>query len=194
MGVIRCAGCGSKVNSESPGCPECGADPRTGHSLHVLANSERAEFPRSCYLGGLPWAPTQLKGKLIFTAERVGFEDRLPDALLWTAEMVSVDVADSQTAKVGISTGAKVGLVAAGALTFGIAGVAAAAFMSGADKVNRVTLVVTIEHDGSAAQALFILDDFYPNNVRDRLAPLLDAVGVPLNLSMGQAPSPEGGR
>lgn len=194
MGVIKCAGCGSKVNSESPGCPECGADPRTGQSLHVSANPERAEFPRSCYLGGLPWAPTQQKGKLIFTRERVGFEDWLPDILLWTADIVSVDVADSETAKVGISTGAKVGLVAAGALTFGIAGVAGAAFMSGADKVNRVTLVVSIERDGSAAQAFFYLDDFYPNNVRDRLAPLLGAIGVPLNLSMGHAPSPEDSR
>jgi hypothetical protein len=30
VGVITCASCGNKVNSESPGCPECGADPRTG--------------------------------------------------------------------------------------------------------------------------------------------------------------------
>ena len=30
MAVTKCANCGAVVNSEAEGCPECGADPRTG--------------------------------------------------------------------------------------------------------------------------------------------------------------------
>jgi len=193
MGVIKCAGCGNKVNSESPGCPECGADPHTGHSAHVAANPERAEFLRSCYLGGLPWAPNQRKGRLIFTRERVGFGDVEPDALLWTADIVSVEVADSETAKLSMSTGGKVGLAAAGVLTFGLAGLAGAAVMGAAEEVNRVTLAVNLKRDDQAAQAVFALDDMYPNNVRDRLSPLLEGVRIPLSLSIGQAPPREDG-
>jgi hypothetical protein len=30
MDVIKCASCGAAVNALAAGCPECGADPRTG--------------------------------------------------------------------------------------------------------------------------------------------------------------------
>jgi uncharacterized OB-fold protein len=30
MAVIKCANCGTTVNAEAEGCPDCGADPRTG--------------------------------------------------------------------------------------------------------------------------------------------------------------------
>lgn len=186
MGVIACAGCDTKVNSEAPGCPECGADPRTGHSTKAAFSADRAELQRASYLGGLPWAPNQRQGKLIFTAEKVGFGDTDADVLLWTAEIVSVDVVHSAPAKVGeLSAGAKTGLYAAGMVTFGLAGVAAAATMGGTDTVNRVTLVVNLKHGDQALQATFTVDDLYPNNIRDRLSPLLDATRVPLRLPEG---------
>ena len=46
MAVISCANCGSAVNAAASGCPQCGADPRTGEGA-----------PPADELQALPYVP-----------------------------------------------------------------------------------------------------------------------------------------
>jgi len=47
MTAINCAGCGTAVNAEAGGCPECGADPRTGEgATRVTVSNESGSSSR----------------------------------------------------------------------------------------------------------------------------------------------------
>ena len=67
MAVISCANCGAAVNAAASGCPQCGADPRTGEGAPP-ADEQRA----------VPYAPIPAR-KLILA----GFACALAAWLFW---------------------------------------------------------------------------------------------------------------
>ena len=188
MGVNICAGCGSKVNSAWTICPECGADPRSGHAAQLNADADRVNFPRSQYLGGLPWLPQPLRGDLVFTQQSLELTCPTPALILWMADVERIELLTSAQAEDRVSGAERAGLVALGALTLGIGAAAVAVVATAPDRFNRVTFAIHASRDGQTFAALLAVNDLYPSRFRDRLGPLLEAVGVPL--SEGAAPPP----
>jgi hypothetical protein len=180
MGLAVCAGCGQQVNSAWAVCPECGADPATGRAAHLYADAERVNFPRAHYLGGLRRFPQPLQGELVFTRSAVSLSGPQQVQLLAMADVESVVLLNSLPAEQKVSGGARAGVAAVGALTLGLGGLAASMALTTPERFNRVTFAVRARPEGEPAEAVFAVDDLYPNRFRDRLMPLLAAVDVAL--------------
>ena len=180
MGVDVCAGCGNKVNSAWTVCPECGADPATGRAAHLNADAERVNFPRAHYLGGLRRFPQPLQGELEFTQAAIRITGHQDAHLLSMAEVESVELLSSLSAEQAVSGGTRAGVAAVGALTLGVGGIAMAVAATTPDRFNRLTFAVHGRQEGEPVEAVFAVDDLYPNRFRDRLTPLLEAVDVTL--------------
>ena len=190
MGVGVCAGCGKQVNSAWTVCPECGADPASGRAAHLNANPERVNFPRAHYLGGLRRFPQPLQGELVFTQSAITVAGPQDARLLAMADVESVELLNSLPAEQAVSGGARVGAAAVGALTLGVGGIAMAVAATTPDRFNRLTFAVHARQEGEPAEAVFAVDDLYPNRFRDRLSPLLEAVGVTLAEAPADPPAP----
>jgi hypothetical protein len=168
------------VNTAWAICPECGGDPATGHAADLDADPKRVIFLRAQYLGGLPRFPQPLAGELVFTQATINVTGPQDSHLLEMADVERIEVLSSLPAKVPVSGGLRAGAVVAGALTMGVSGLVLAAAVSTPDHVNRLTFAVQARSGEMNCAAIFIVDDLYPNRFRDRLTPLLEAVGVPL--------------
>lgn len=190
MGVGVCAGCGKQVNSAWTACPECGADPATGRAAHLNADLERVNFPRAHYLGGLRRFPQPLQGELVFTQSAITIAGPQDAHLLAMADVESVELLNSLPAEQAVSGGTRAGVAAVGALTLGVGGIAMAVAATTPDRFNRLTFGVHARQEGEPAEAVFAVDDLYPNRFRDRLTPLLEAVGVTLVEAPADPPAP----
>jgi hypothetical protein len=189
MGVGVCVGCGHKVNSAWAVCPECGADPTTGHAAHLNADAERVNFPRAHYLGGLRRFPQPLTGELLFTQAAIDIAGPQEARLLPMAEVERIELLNSLPAEATISGGARAGAAAVGTLALGPVGLAMALATTTPERFNRLTFAVHARAGEDAYEAVFAIGDLYPNRFRDRLTPLLEAVGVPLVEALPDPPS-----
>ena len=190
MGVGVCAGCGSKVNSAWTVCPECGADPATGHAAQLNADAERVNFPRAHYLGGLRRFPQPLWGDLVFTQTALAMTGPQEAQLLAMADVESVEILSSLAAEETVSGGARAGAAVVGALTLGVGGIAMAVATTTPDRFNRLTFAVHARQDGEPVEVVFAIDDLYPNRFRDRITPLLEAAGVAFVEALRESPPP----
>ncbi len=194
VGVITCVACSAKVNSEAIGCPECGVDPRTGKSLDAPADPDLVRIPRGRYLGGLPWAPHEAVGALIMTPERIGVGDinLEPPMMLWTDDVVRIEITDSGRVSIPTSTGSTVAAVAVGAVVFGVIGALVGAAMSGPEAVNRVVFAIHTRRGDERHTGYFAVDSIYESRLTERLRPFAEKRGIEIADSPATPPPPQG--
>ena len=164
MGTMKCLNCGATVNEAATGCPECGADPRTGERASQMDPSS-VSLGFAEYLGGHPELGNARSGNLVMTPTWIGFvlpANQPEDRVLPMSAVASVNVSGGEVAKNKI----------AAVLLFGVFGLAA----KGAK--DRTYLVV---HTKSGPSAYYQLEGRDPMQVRATLAPFLDSLGVPLS-------------